>query len=328
MERGIDISHYQADSSIDWNRVVKDNDNVKFVFIKATQGQTYTDPTFKKNVAGAKSVGLKIGVYHFASFKNATEAKKEADYMASVIKGVDIQKDIVLDLEQNPGGLNKSQMTNAVITFFQEIMSKLNVKSDMLALYLNKNYYDNVVDIATLKKQLPGVAIWLARYGVKSPGVDGIEYWQYSQTGTVDGIRGYVDMDIDFIDDAQTASVSKPATPSPSTNNNTSASYATYTIKKGETFYDLETVHGWTHGTLQKLNPTINPNKLQVGQIIKVPASNKSNATNAVKYYVVKSGDTLSRIASAYGKTVSQLAALNGIKDPDKITVGQKIRVN
>lgn len=44
-------------------------------------------------------------------------------------------------------------------------------------------------------------------------------------------------------------------------------------------------------------------------------------------YYVVKSGDILSKIASANGTTVSQLQSWNGIKDPNKINIGQKLRV-
>lgn len=43
--------------------------------------------------------------------------------------------------------------------------------------------------------------------------------------------------------------------------------------------------------------------------------------------YVVKTGDTLSKIASKYGTTYKTLADLNGIKNPDKIYVGQKIAI-
>lgn len=49
-------------------------------------------------------------------------------------------------------------------------------------------------------------------------------------------------------------------------------------------------------------------------------------ATSAV-YYTVKSGDTLSGIASKYGTTYTKLAKMNGISNPNKIYVGQKIRV-
>lgn len=49
-------------------------------------------------------------------------------------------------------------------------------------------------------------------------------------------------------------------------------------------------------------------------------------ATSAV-YYTVKYGDTLTSIASKYGTSYTKLAQMNGISDPNKIYVGQKIRV-
>ena len=44
-------------------------------------------------------------------------------------------------------------------------------------------------------------------------------------------------------------------------------------------------------------------------------------------YYVVKRGDTLSGIASKYGTTYQRLAQINGIANPNRIYVGQKIMV-
>ena len=44
-------------------------------------------------------------------------------------------------------------------------------------------------------------------------------------------------------------------------------------------------------------------------------------------YYVVKRGDTLSGIASKYGTTYQRLAQINDIADPNKIYIGQKIKV-
>ncbi|XCP84737.1 GH25 family lysozyme [Roseburia hominis] len=52
----------------------------------------------------------------------------------------------------------------------------------------------------------------------------------------------------------------------------------------------------------------------------------KSSRNTAV-YYTIKYGDTLSGIALRYGTTVKYLAELNGIKDPNKIYAGQRIRV-
>ena len=59
---GIDVSNHQG--RIDWNKVAND-DNVQFVYIKATEGATYVSPTFEQNIREAREAGLKVGFYHF-----------------------------------------------------------------------------------------------------------------------------------------------------------------------------------------------------------------------------------------------------------------------
>lgn len=59
--QGIDVSRYQG--NIDWAKVKASG--MTFVFIKATEGQTYTDPNFQTNVTGALAAGMLVGTYHF-----------------------------------------------------------------------------------------------------------------------------------------------------------------------------------------------------------------------------------------------------------------------
>lgn len=54
---------------------------------------------------------------------------------------------------------------------------------------------------------------------------------------------------------------------------------------------------------------------------------NKGTKGESAVYYTVKSGDTLSKIAAKHGTTYQKLASLNGIKNPDKIYAGQKLRI-
>jgi len=62
--RGIDVSHHQG--KIEWEKI-KDGD-LKFVFIKATEGGDFKDPEFKRNWAEASNAGLLKGAYHFFTF--------------------------------------------------------------------------------------------------------------------------------------------------------------------------------------------------------------------------------------------------------------------
>lgn len=100
-----------------------------------------------------------------------------------------------------------------------------------------------------------------------------------------------------------------------------SSSSGTYTIKAGDTFWDLEKKFGLKHGTLQKLNPNVDPRKLKVGQKIKISGSVSKSQTHKV----VK-GDTLWDISRKYGTTVAKLKSLNGLKS-DIIYPGQVLKV-
>ncbi|MCJ7840494.1 LysM peptidoglycan-binding domain-containing protein [Lederbergia sp. NSJ-179] len=78
------------------------------------------------------------------------------------------------------------------------------------------------------------------------------------------------------------------------------------------------------------LNRIISDKKLSYftdGGKVDKPVVNKTE-NKTLSTYTVKSGDTLSHIAVKYGTTVKKLADLNGIKNPNLITVGQKIKLS
>ena len=83
---GCDISNYQP--SVNWNQVT--NAGVKFCWAKATEGLTYTSPSFVGQQTGAKNAKVYIGAYHFARPSNhpnitgANSADSEANYFWSV----------------------------------------------------------------------------------------------------------------------------------------------------------------------------------------------------------------------------------------------------
>ncbi|MCU9614067.1 N-acetylmuramoyl-L-alanine amidase [Caldibacillus lycopersici] len=98
------------------------------------------------------------------------------------------------------------------------------------------------------------------------------------------------------------------------------ASGETYKIKKGDTFWGIEEALKIAHGTLQKLNPTVDPNKLQVGQVIKISGS-------SAEYYTIKKGDTFWELENKFKLTHGTLQKLNPKVDPNKLQLGQKIRI-
>lgn len=96
-----------------------------------------------------------------------------------------------------------------------------------------------------------------------------------------------------------------------------------YVVKKGDTLSGIANKYGTTYQELAEYNNISNPNIINVGQVIKIPTKEKTPIT-----YIVKSGDTLTKIASKYETTVEKIAKDNNIKDKNKIYVGQKLIIN
>ncbi|MFT8832451.1 LysM peptidoglycan-binding domain-containing protein, partial [Liquorilactobacillus ghanensis] len=123
-----------------------------------------------------------------------------------------------------------------------------------------------------------------------------------------------------------------------SSTNSTSSSAASYTVKSGDTLYGIAATHGTTVANIVSLNKISDPDDIYVGQVFKLngtasqttttSTSTKSTGSTASGSYTIKSGDTLSEIASKYGLSVSQLAALNNISDPNEIVVGQVLKLS
>lgn len=113
--------------------------------------------------------------------------------------------------------------------------------------------------------------------------------------------------------------------PSNKTNQSSNQSNAeTYIVKKGDTLSGIASKYGTTYQELAKINNISNPNIINVGQIIKL----KKGST--AKSYIVKSGDTLSSIASTYGTTWQKLYEKNKKiigSNPNVIKPGQKLEV-
>ena len=97
-----------------------------------------------------------------------------------------------------------------------------------------------------------------------------------------------------------------------------------YTVVSGDTLSGIAARFGVTVAQLCSWNNISDPNKIYVGQRLIVK---RGGGGSTAKYYTVVSGDTLSGIAVKFGTSVSQLCSWNNISDPNKIYVGQVLRV-
>jgi LysM repeat protein len=135
--------------------------------------------------------------------------------------------------------------------------------------------------------------------------------WQYSSKGSVPGIDGRVDMNICYRD--LPGEIKGTATaPAP--------------VKKSNEELAKEVLEGlWGVGVERKNRLTEAGYDYAAIQAI---VNEQLQDDDEVKYHTVQKGEVLSEIAEQYGTTHQALAKLNGIKNPNIIYVGQKIRVN
>ncbi|MGO8699665.1 MAG: LysM peptidoglycan-binding domain-containing protein [Limisphaerales bacterium] len=106
-----------------------------------------------------------------------------------------------------------------------------------------------------------------------------------------------------------------------------------YTIAQGDTLSRLAKTFHTTVSAIKEANPALDPAHLKIGQKIQMPAGLASSAVTSVteadndkSSYMVKSGDSLAKIAAEYGTTVKAIRHLNNLKST-RINAGQKLKV-
>jgi lysozyme len=189
--KGIDVSNHQ--DRIDWSRVKADG--ISFAYIKASEGMTFADPKYAAHVAGARSVGIKTGAYHFArpdtnSAHAARDARAEADWFLSL--AAPRSGDLLPALDLETGGLPESQMVVWTRAWLDRVRKAIGVRP---LVYTYPYFWEQMGQTKAFRTY----PLWIANYGVSEPTLPGgwrrYAVWQYSASGTVDGIPGRTDLD-------------------------------------------------------------------------------------------------------------------------------------
>lgn len=298
----IDVSVHQG--KINWDKVKASG--IGGVIIRAGYGKGNVDKNFKANIEGAIKAGFSnIGIYWFSYAYTVDMARREAQYCNDVISkykdkinlGVyfDWEYDSMSYAKKNGIEPNKKLITDMNLYFCRRIRD-LGYKAGY---YLNLDYQKNFIDVSKLTEFYK----WFARYTSEKQA--DCYLWQYSSSGKVSGISGNVDMN-------ELMGAIK--------SNNSGSNK-----KKSNNVIAQEVIDGkWGNGSDRK-------KKLKAAgydyEAIQTIVNSKLKANTNYKYYIVKSGDTLSKIAQMYSTSIVQLTKWNNIKDTNKIYAGQKLRV-
>ncbi|MBQ2920887.1 MAG: glycoside hydrolase family 25 protein [Oscillospiraceae bacterium] len=194
---GLDVSEYQEE--IDWEQVRAAG--FDFVFIRIgyrgySVGEIFADERARDNLAGAKAAGFDVGVYFYAQAVSPEEALEEARWCLDFLEAEALQLPIVYDWEwvshdARTGSIDRATLTECVKTFCDTIDSA----GYQSMVYFNSHVSRDLMDL----EQLAGYPFWLAQYREQLDYPYQVDVWQYTETGSVPGIKGNVDIDLMFL---------------------------------------------------------------------------------------------------------------------------------
>lgn len=276
--RVIDISQFNG--KVDFSKI----ENIDGIIVRAgyrgygAAARLVEDKNFKTNLAGAAEAGFKIGVYFVTQAKTETEAISEAGFVLNLIKDHNLQLGVYWDSENGNSGrgradagkLTKTQRTLLAKAFCERIQAE----GYTAGVYASQSWFYDCFNLYELKDLFK----WVAKYSDNAPSI-AYDAWQYTDSGVVSGISGRVDLSV-FKEVAEVEETKEES------------------IFKGQLKDEI----------LDNFNK-------------------KDETKNTATYYTVRRGDTLSGIAEKYNTTVALLQYINGIKNPNKIDIGQKIKV-
>lgn len=411
---GIDVSNWQ--NGINLSKVPAD-----FVIMKATQGTHYVSPDCDRQYQQAKKAGRCLGVYHYAE---GGDYKSEADYFIKNVKGYIGEAILCLDWEDtNNPTFNSGKDKTWIKNWCDYVAKQTGVKP---LVYLSKAYMSFARGIGDYGLWIAQYANDNSTGYQSTPWNEGTyscAIRQYSSHGNLSGYGGNLDLNkfygdrtawnkyagkgntiqpstssgstetsadlsgettldlvadtmrgvygdgesrkqklgsrydevMDVINHVDTASIdtlvsetkagkygngqirktilgSKWQAVQNKINAGSGSSVKTYTVKSGDTLSAIAAKYGTTYQKIASDNGISDPNKIFVGQVLKISSGSSSGSSSTSSgstktYYTIKSGDTLSGIAKKYGTTVKQLQSWNGIKNANVIYAGTKIRV-
>ena len=346
MLKGIDVSEFQG--QIDWNKVK--NDGIEFAILKLANiydyDTNYKDSKFDTNYKEAKKRGIKIGAYIYNYCNTVDTLKKGLEWAIGKLDGRELDLPLYLDMEDKDiQGETKASLTEQCNEFAKYVESK----GYRAGVYANVNWLKNELNPDDFDKD---ISVWVAQYYKECQYTGKYDIWQYASNGKVSGISGNCDMNYLYNED-----IIKESGSTENTDKKSVDELAQEVIDgkwgDGEARKKKLEDAGYNYNAVQdRVNEMLAKPKKSIAEVAKdVIAGKYGNGdnrkkkleaegydydevqakvnqllgANVTKTYTVKSGDTLSGIASKYKTTVAKLVKDNNIKNANLIYPGQKI---
>lgn len=198
---GVDISKDQG--YVDFNKLKKAG--VDFVMIRVgargyQSGQISIDDYYSDNIKRATDAGLYVGLYFISAATTELEAIEEANKVVEMIGDFRVTYPIAYVMKFNGSdtarydSLSKNDKTIVARAFLNTIK-----EANLIPMvYGDKEWLIKEIDLSKLISEFD---MWLSQPNEEKPDYPyKFAMWQYEDLGTVDGISGYVNFNISFID--------------------------------------------------------------------------------------------------------------------------------
>ena len=186
---GMDVSHHQG--GIIWpsaGAMKIDGDSLQFVYIKATEGISWIDDRLQDNTDGARQENIKYGFYHF--YLPSLSVGQQAEHFCKNIASLGGDLCPAIDVEVT-GDLTDKQLNDSLTLFHRLVESKTG-KTPII--YTYHNFYKSHLT----NQPINAAYYWIGDYGPDCAlmNKDNFLIWQFTASGTVNGIRESVDLNI------------------------------------------------------------------------------------------------------------------------------------
>ena len=199
---GVDASYFQSTAS-DWNAAKKNKCDYAILRVTYTtygNGSLNVDSKFATHFKKAKAAGVMRGIYVFSQAKNASEARKEAQYAVNRLKALgigpkDVELPVYMDYEfaGSSSGSNRGRLYG--LTRAKAIES-VNAFADVIrangydpGVYANTSFFNKY--LANGRGIASDVDLWCAQYYSRCESPCNYTKWQYTSTARVNGIKYY-----------------------------------------------------------------------------------------------------------------------------------------
>lgn len=193
---GVDVSAHQG--PVDWEQVRAAG--MEFAMVRLgyrgyTTGGVYTDEYARENLSGARKAGLKIGAYFYSQALTPEEAAQEAITCVGILKGMELDLPVVFDWEYVSAEARTGIMDrDTLMACAEAFCSAIEAAGYEAMIYFNPSLAESLLELEALTEY----RWWLAMYSDQMTWPHAVEMWQYTNSGTVPGIEGNVDINLWF----------------------------------------------------------------------------------------------------------------------------------